>query len=220
MDTDVLVDYKYQDGRRLILHLMREQFGVPVAFWSRRSEESIWSLNLGTNALDSKELRDAYRVSYASLDLVPGCSITPSEINLLTRTDPVARDAIAIRDRYPSVEPKQYRQMRLGSTHFEELLIYPRRFPLATRKGPDGVWQVNISGPHDVWLDCDSEEDARTVAAAGVLEEQALDHLRTGPEFAEELRKTANVMERYRMGFGSRRLRGLAKDLESLEVAH
>ncbi len=71
-----------------------------------------------------------------------------------------------------------------------------------------------ISEADDVWLDCESEEDARAIAAAPVLEYQVLGRAESGPQFAAELRKTAEAMAKYRMGFGSRFLRWGAETAE------
>src|SRR5688572_2337990 len=130
MDTALLVDHKIEDGQRIVERLLREQFSVPVAFWVRRTEEGALTLNIGSDAIDPKELRDKYRVVYATLDLIPGCSIGASEINLLTRSDPLARDAIALRDRYPGTEPRSHRNVTLAKTQIDEVIIYPKRFPL------------------------------------------------------------------------------------------
>jgi len=213
MDTDVLVENKIADGERLIGDLIREQFGVDVAFWVRTSAEGLWQLWIASPAVDPGDLGEALRRVYAALAKIPDGSVSPSEITLLTDTDPIARAAVALRDRYPSRDPKPYHAQRLGRLAIEELWIYPRRFPMKARQLPDGTWQVLISERDDVWLSCDSEEDARAIAAAPVLEYEALARVNSGPQFRAELEKTADAMARYRMSFGSRFLRRRAQEV-------
>lgn len=212
MDTDLLVENKIEDGERLIRQLIRDQFEVGVAFWVKINEDGLWYLYIASTSVDAKKMGEALHKVYAALDNIPACSITPTEITLLTSTDPIAQDAEALRDRYPSREPKPYRGQRLANLATEEVLIYPRLFPLKVRELADGHWQVLISELDDVWLTCDSEEDARAIAAARVLEYEALAQLKSGEQFAVELEKTADAMEKYRMSFGSRFLRRRAQE--------
>jgi len=219
MDTDILVESKIEEGAALIRHLISDQFAVSVAFWVKRNEEGLWYLYIATSAVRAERLNDAYRIVFAALTDSPEYLISPSEIKVITSTDPIAADAIALRDRNPSREPKRYRERRLGNLTTEEVCIYPRRFPLEVREVPNGPWQVLISEFDDVWLECDSEDDARTIASARVLEEEALEQKHPNEALAKELEKTAKVMEKYRMGFGSRSLRWHAQEVRQLADA-
>lgn len=213
MDTDVLVENKIEDGESLIRHLIRDQFGVEVAFWVKTSEEGLWQFWIASPSVDPANLGEALRRVYATLTKIPDCAVSPLEITLLSDTDQIAREAAALRDRYPSRLPKRYQAKRLGQLAIEELWIYPRRFPLKVRDLPDGTWQVLISELDDVWLTCDSEEDARAIAAAPVLEYEALARVKSGEHFAAELERTADALAKYRMSFGSRFLRRRAQEV-------
>jgi hypothetical protein len=207
MDPDILVETKIDDGESLIRHLIREQFGVEVAFWALTNVDGLWQLWIASPAVDPGKSGEALSTVYTALTKIPGCSVTPMEITLLNDTDPIAQAAVALRDRHPSREPKRFRAQRLGRLATEELCIYPRRLPWKVRELPDGTWQVLISEHDAVWLTCDSEDEARAIAAAPVLEYEALARLKSGPQFAAELEKTAKAMAKYRMDFGSRFLR-------------
>ncbi len=221
MDTNLLVESKIAEGEALVRHLVHNQFAVSVAFWVQRTEEGLWTLYLASSSVIAEKLNEAYKVVFAALAEIADCTLTPSEIKIIASTDPIARDAVALRDRNPIPirEPKREHRKRLGNLATEELFIYPRRLPLKVREEPNGPWQVLISELDDVWLTCDSEDDARMIAKARVLEEEALE-LRTSDEqlvsqleLASQLEKTADVMQRYRMGFGSRSLRHRAEEL-------
>ncbi|MBY0526263.1 MAG: hypothetical protein K2R98_22915 [Gemmataceae bacterium] len=212
MDTDLLVDDRIEDGEKLIRQLIRDQFEVGVAFWVKVNEDGLWYLYIASSSVDAMKMGEALHKVYAALNKIPACSITPMDITLLTSTDPITQTAIALRDRHPSREPKRHRGLRLGNLATEELCIYPRLFPLKVRELADGRWEVLISEFDDLWFKCDSEEDARTIAAARVLESEALGRSKSREELAVELKKTADVMEKYRMSFGSRFLRRRAQE--------
>jgi hypothetical protein len=213
MDTDVLVETKIEDGERLIRHLIRDQFSVEIAFWVKASEEGLWQLWIASPSADPANLGEALHKAYATLTRIPDCTVAPSEITLVTDRDPMAREALALRDRSPSREPRQYHVQRLGKRAINGLWIYPRRFPWTVRELPDGVWQVLISERDDVWLTCDSADDARAIAAAPVLEFEALARVKSGDQFATELEHTADALSKYRMSFGSRFLRRRAQEV-------
>lgn len=211
MGTEILVDENIEDGATLIRHLIRRRFDVSVALWGKANEESSWRFYIASRSFDSKTPNLAFQIVYSALSEIPQCSITPMDISICADTDPIARDAIELRDRNPSRDPKRYHGKRLGAAVAAELVVYPRRLPLRVHPSPEGHWQVLISEPDDLWLNCDSEEDARAVADARVLEEEAWRQIKTGPQFAAELEKAAVAMEKYHMGFGYVDLRELAE---------
>lgn len=215
MDTGTLVASKVRDGKSLINQLDSDQIGigVSVAFWVRTSEEGSWNLWIASPAVDPNDRSGALPMVYTALDSIPGCEVTPMEITVVEAANPVARAAAAARDRYPSQELVRYDKGYLGTLRVEEVYIYQLPLPLDVRES-DGRWEVLIANP-DVWLSCDSEEDAQVIAAARVLKHQALAGLRSGPEFVAELERTADTLEKYRMNFGSRFLRRRAHAVRS-----
>ena len=76
----------------------------------------------------------------------------------------------------------------------------PSKFPV--RQVGD-QWEV-LALPNDVWLRTANEADARAIAAAPVLEYEALEATRCGADFAAELDRTSDALARYQMGYGSR----------------
>src|SRR5215213_8800160 len=129
MDTNLLVENKIEDGAALIRHLIGDQFAVSLAFWVKRNEEGLWYLYIATSSVRAERLNEAYRIVLAALTDSREYLISPSEIKVITSTDPIAADAIALRDRNPSREPKRHRERRLGNLMTEEVVVYPRRFP-------------------------------------------------------------------------------------------
>lgn len=84
----------------------------------------------------------------------------------------------------------------------------PRAFPVRRVEGRG--WGVLVV-PEDKWLGCETQADADAIAAAPVLECEALEKVRSGEGFAAELERTADALEKYRMGFGTRFFRWAAQ---------
>jgi hypothetical protein len=125
MDQELLVESRIEDGQRLIDQLVRDGFPVRVAFWVKTSEEGDWFFFLGSPEVDFEKPGDAYGKVYVSLSKVPDCSISLSEIKLVNGTNPVARAAVALRDRHKGMVPTRFHGKRLGNLAVEEAYIYP-----------------------------------------------------------------------------------------------
>lgn len=126
MDYELLVEDQIEDGRELISGLVENGFDISVAFWVRTSEEGLWFLYLGTSSIRRMSLADAYRAAYSALRRIPTSNISISNIKIVEDTNPIARAAIEIRDRYPARLPNRYNGKRLGGMAIEEAYIYPR----------------------------------------------------------------------------------------------
>ncbi len=90
----------------------------------------------------------------------------------------------------------------------------PDRFPV---RQVAGRWEVLIA-QEDLWVPCDSEDDARTIALAPVLEYESLERDRSGVSFAEELERTADILEKYGIRFGSRFFRRRGQEVRDASV--
>jgi hypothetical protein len=126
MDLELLVDDRIEDGKALLEELSEDRFDVTVAFWAKADDGGRWSLYIGSAAVRSVSIADAYRELYAALRRLPDARLSLSDIKILDPDDPVARDAIRARDRVPGRLPKRYRGERLGDLAIEEAYIYPR----------------------------------------------------------------------------------------------
>ena len=133
MDTELLVDNRIDDGRSLLAKLVGDGFDVTVAFWVKTSDEGLWFLYIGSTAAEAKLLGDAYQRVYACLSQLVSPSIELSDIKLIHSTSPIARDAVAVRDRLPARVPTKYLGKRLGNLSIEEAYIYPQSIGPMTR---------------------------------------------------------------------------------------
>lgn len=126
MDTELLVDNRVDDGQKLVWNLAKLSFDVSVAFWVKTSEEGLWFLYIGSASLEPSKIADAYRTLYSCLKQIPGTSLSISELKLIQVGNPIAQDAIAIRDRHPGRLPVRFHGDRLGNMSIDEAYIYPR----------------------------------------------------------------------------------------------
>jgi hypothetical protein len=126
MDTELLVDNRIEDGQKLMAELAIAGFDVSVAFWVKTSEEELWFLYIGSKSVEPSKIGDAYRTVYACLTKLPDPSVSMSEVKLIQASNPIAKDAIAARDRQPARLPLRFRGKSLGNLSIEEAYIYPR----------------------------------------------------------------------------------------------
>ncbi len=125
MDTELLVDNRIEDGRKLIVELVRDGFDVVVALWLKTSEEGLWFLYIASTSVETERIGDAYRRVYSCLSRIADPCVALSETKLIHAMNPIAQDAIAVRDRYPGKMPTKYQGRRLGNLSIEEAYIYP-----------------------------------------------------------------------------------------------
>ncbi|MBI1900867.1 MAG: hypothetical protein HYS13_07120 [Planctomycetia bacterium] len=149
MDTELLVDERIEDGRRLIAQLVKDGFDVSVAFWVLTGEDQLWYLYIGSASADAKDIGSAYRRVYASLARLSKACVTFSEIKLISLTNTIARDAIAVRDRYPGRMATRFHGKQLGNLPIEEAYVYPRAVGPMTRNEvlQTVVGLMNRTGP-------------------------------------------------------------------------
>jgi hypothetical protein len=126
MDTELLVENRIEDGQKLVTELVVAGFDVSVAAWVKTGEEGLWSLYIGSTSAESSRIGDAYRTLYACLSKIPDPWVDMSEVQLIEASNPIAKDAMAARDRQPGRLPLRFQGKRLGNLSIEEAYIYPR----------------------------------------------------------------------------------------------
>ena len=133
MDTDLLVGTLIDDGRWLLRFLANDHFEVSVAFWARVQADGSWNLFLATPHLPAASEGSAspYIRVYSALDQLPNRSISAMDVSLLEVSNPIAIDAVAVRDRYPARGATHIRsKLRLGNLTVAEAYIYPTQTTL------------------------------------------------------------------------------------------
>jgi len=124
MDPELLVESELNDGRKLIDHLVYDDFEVTVAFWARNAEEEQWQLYIASPCVDEKRLGLAYKKVFDSLNKLFDPWVTPLDIKLINDTNPIALDAIPLRLKSSST-PTRMQVKQLGTLSNLEIYIYP-----------------------------------------------------------------------------------------------
>jgi hypothetical protein len=130
VDQELLVDNRFADGEKLLAALARAGFDVAVAFWVLTTEDHVWLLYIASDAVDPASVGDAYRLIYTSLTQIPHASVSLSDVKVVHPSNPIARDAIAWRNRNPARLPVPYHGKNLGDVPIEEAYIYPKIGPM------------------------------------------------------------------------------------------
>lgn len=141
MDTELLVDNRIEEGQKLVAELAIAGFEVSVAFWVKVADEGLWFLYVGSTSVEPSKIGDAYRTVYACLSKIPDSWVGMSEVKLIQADNPIAKDAIAIRDRQPGRMLVRLQGMRLGNLSIEDAYIYPR---LGGQMAPGDILQTLI----------------------------------------------------------------------------
>jgi hypothetical protein len=130
MDTGPLVNEQIEDGRKLLAQLAAEGFDVTVACWVHFSlcAEHEWFFYIVSERVDKDGLRAAGLAVHQAIHRIPppwGPWITVSELRLVGLNDPVAKEVLAFRARYPG--RTWFPGASLGSQIIEQAYIYPPR---------------------------------------------------------------------------------------------
>ena len=81
--------------------------------------------------------------------------------------------------------------------------------PLQRRLSGDGKWEVENSP--DNWIQCENEEDAKTLSNAPIILQKSFEVFHPNEEVAVMLDRTAEKMEQYNISFGTRYFRAMAE---------
>lgn len=125
MAPELLVDDRIEDGARLTTELVRDGFDVSAAFWVCTQEEGLWFLYVASASVTRDSYANAYRTLYATLTRLDISAITLSNVKLVAPDNPIAVDAVALRDRHPVRIPTRVGAGRLGGVAIREAHIYP-----------------------------------------------------------------------------------------------
>jgi hypothetical protein len=128
VDQSTLVEDQIDDGRRFVERFAADGNPVRAAFWVKTAEEGIWFLYVVTDIVDSVGPAAAYRAVHASLQKLGQSWVSSSEVKVISPTNPIARDVLAVMARYPGRLATRFGGKTLGSMAVEQTYIYPPHF--------------------------------------------------------------------------------------------
>jgi hypothetical protein len=138
MAQELLVENRIEDGEKVLTEFIKSGFDVAVAFWVLTAEEGLWFLYISSNAVNARKVGDAYGTLVLCLTKMPDAAVSLSHVKLVHPSEPIAREAIAVRDRelarlHHARVPVRFYGKRLGELAIEEAFIYPARIGPMTR---------------------------------------------------------------------------------------
>lgn len=104
---------------------------VSVAFWLVPANSDNVYLYIASDDLNDGNIRAAYGEVLRRLHAKSSPWLNPFHVKLVSSSDPVACEAMKIRDRYPATVPTRYQGSSIGGLSIDGAYIYP---PLSALK--------------------------------------------------------------------------------------
>jgi hypothetical protein len=130
MGEEILVSDRIDAGAEFIREF-NDAYPVSVACWMIPAETDNFYLYLASDKIDGGNKGDAYGEVIRIFRNRPSEWLDPFHIKLINSSDPLAREAIQIRDRYQVPVATRYWGTYLGGMGINGAYIYP---PLSTVK--------------------------------------------------------------------------------------
>jgi hypothetical protein len=98
---------------------------VSVACWLNPTGTDSWYLYVASDEIDDSNIGVAYGEVLRTLGAKRDRWLDPFQVRLLNSSDPIAGNAIQIRDRYPASMAARYQSSSMGGMSIEGAYIYP-----------------------------------------------------------------------------------------------
>jgi hypothetical protein len=136
VDQSTLVENQIDDGGRFVQRFAVDGNPVQAAFWIKAADEDNWFLYVVTDLVDRVGPAAAYRAVHASLKKLGETWIASSEIKVISPSNPLARDVLALMARQPGRLATRFGGRMLGSIAVEQAYIYPPHYFTFTQPNP------------------------------------------------------------------------------------
>jgi len=130
MGAELLVKEQIEAGEDFVQEF-NDYVPVVAAFWVNTAESDEWFLYIASDEIDDHNIDVAYGEVLRRLGSRSSQWLHPFRVKLVNSHDPTAREAMAIRDRYPVKTPTHYHGTSLGGMSIDGAYIYA---PLSTTK--------------------------------------------------------------------------------------
>jgi hypothetical protein len=136
VDQSTLVEDQIADGRRFVERFAADGNPVQAAFWVQTAEEGLWFLHVVSDIIDRLGPAAAYRAVHASLQKLGESSVFSSQIKVISPTNPIAKDVLAVMARHPGRLATRFGGKTFGSMAVEQTYIYPPHLFTFTQPNP------------------------------------------------------------------------------------
>ena len=130
MGAELLVNEQIDAGAAFVREF-NDYVSVSVACWVIPADSDDAFLYIASDGIDDNNFDVAYGEVLRILNGKPSLWLDPFQIKLINSSDPIAQDAIRIRDRYPAPAVTRYGGTSIGGTSIDGACIYP---PVSARK--------------------------------------------------------------------------------------
>lgn len=124
MGQELLVSEQIDAGDRFVRDF-NDYVPVSVACWVNPTESDNLFLYIASDEISDSNIDVAYGEVLRRLGAKRSQWLDPFQIKLLNSSDPIARDAIQIRDRYPAKIPIRCKDSSIGGMSIDAAYIYP-----------------------------------------------------------------------------------------------
>jgi hypothetical protein len=124
MGDEILVDEQIEAGADFVRDF-DAYFPVSVAFWTIPADSDNLFLYIASDGINDRNVHDAYGEVLRRLSGKASSSLDPFQVKLISSSNPIARGAIQIRDRYPVKLPTRTNVSSIGGMGIEGACIYP-----------------------------------------------------------------------------------------------
>ncbi len=124
MGEDLLVKERIEAGAKFI-RAFNDCFPVSVALWVVPVDTDSVYLYVASDEIDGRNIDVAYGEVIRTMDSVSSEWIDSFDIKLINSSEPLAREALRIRDSSPKRRPTRFRGTSIGGTGTDGAYIYP-----------------------------------------------------------------------------------------------
>jgi hypothetical protein len=124
MGHELLVTEQIEAGADF-LRDFNDYVPISVACWLNPAGSDNLFLYIASDEIDDSNIDVAYGEVLRILGAKRSQWLDPFQVKLLNSSDPIASDAIQIRDRYPAKIPTRYHGSSIGGASIEGAYIYP-----------------------------------------------------------------------------------------------
>ena len=124
MGEELLVNEQIDAGAKFVRDF-NDYVPVSVALWVVSADSDDVFLYIASDDIDDSNFDVAYGEVLRRLTGKRSQWLDPFQIKLVNSSDPIAQDAIKIRDRYPAPLVTRYGGSSLGGTSIDGARVYP-----------------------------------------------------------------------------------------------
>jgi hypothetical protein len=179
MDTNAVVEAHIDEGRRLIEQLVRDGIDVTAAFWGVTGEGFIYLYIVSKDVAEAGPAIIYHRV-YDALQTIAARHMDVTRVRLVSVTDPIVKEVLGIRRRFPAKIGTWLPGSSLGSTSIEQAYVYPSPEPVRRgaasgerRRLKTAVEQTNRLGELVKSLTAQERHALDQLVSTGLTREQA-----------------------------------------------